>query len=83
VGRGDLVSFLEGRKIETRMIFSGNILRQPAYRGAPHRVSGSLEQTDVIMNRSFFVGVYPGLTPAMLDYMVRSFDDFFRRGARR
>jgi CDP-6-deoxy-D-xylo-4-hexulose-3-dehydrase len=77
--RRDLVAFLEARKIETRMIFCGNVLRQPGFRDIPHRVVGTLAGSDTVMNDTFFVGVYPGLTSPMLDYIVDSFSDFFAR----
>ena len=76
--RLDLVRFLDERKIETRMIFAGNVLRQPGFRSITHRVAGDLKISDTIMNDTFFLGVYPGLTPAMLDYVVESFELFFR-----
>jgi CDP-6-deoxy-D-xylo-4-hexulose-3-dehydrase len=82
--RTDVVRFLEDRQIQTRQLFAGNLLRQPAFQGVPHRVVGDLTNTDRIMNDGFFIGVYPGLTPAMIDYMLQSFDDFFgRHGLRR
>jgi CDP-6-deoxy-D-xylo-4-hexulose-3-dehydrase len=76
--RRDLVHFLESRKIETRMIFAGNLLRQPAYGKIPRRVVGELPNTDLVMTNTFFVGVYPGLTDAMLDYMIEAFRGFAR-----
>ena len=79
VSRRDLVQFLEGRKIETRMIFAGNVIRQPGFRDIAHRVAGELTTSDRVMRDTFFVGVYPGLTPAMLDWIVDSFAAFFRR----
>jgi CDP-6-deoxy-D-xylo-4-hexulose-3-dehydrase len=76
--RTDLVRFLEARQIQTRQLFGGNLLRQPAFQNIPHRVVGDLTQTDKIMTDAFFIGVYPGLTSAMLDYMEEAFTDFFR-----
>ena len=76
--RLDIVNYLEEHKIATRMLFGGNLLKQPAYEGIHHRVSGSLENTDHVMNNLFWVGVYPGLTPEMLDYMIAIFDRFFK-----
>jgi CDP-6-deoxy-D-xylo-4-hexulose-3-dehydrase len=75
--RGDLVRYLEDRNVQTRQLFGGNLLRQPAFRNITHRVVGSLANTDKIMTGSFFVGVYPGLSPAMLDYVESVFADFF------
>jgi CDP-6-deoxy-D-xylo-4-hexulose-3-dehydrase len=75
--RTELVQYLEQRLIQTRQLFGGNLLRQPAFQNVPHRSIGDLPNTDTIMNRSFFVGVYPGLTDAMLGYMEQVFADFF------
>jgi CDP-6-deoxy-D-xylo-4-hexulose-3-dehydrase len=75
--RSDLVKYLEDHKIATRMLFGGNLLKQPAYTGIRYRLSGSLENTDNVMKNLFWVGVYPGLTIEMLDYMIATFDRFF------
>jgi CDP-6-deoxy-D-xylo-4-hexulose-3-dehydrase len=75
--RRDLVRHLEARGVQTRQLFGGNLLRQPAFQGVSHRVVGDLTNTDKLMNDAFFVGVYPGLTPAMLDHMEEAFADFF------
>ena len=88
--REDLVRFLESRKIQTRMLFAGNLARQPALvdlvrerktagAPAPFRVVGNLANTDAIMARSFWVGVYPGLTPPMREYVAASIRDFCSR----
>ena len=74
--RNDLTAFLESKMIETRNLFAGNLLRQPAYQGIPHRVAGSLDNTDLVMNNTFFVGVYPGITDAHVDYMAECFTLF-------
>lgn len=76
--RAQLVSHLEDRRIQTRQLFGGNLLRQPAFQKINHRVVGDLANTDKIMNDAFFIGVYPGLTPAMLDYVEATFRDFFQ-----
>jgi CDP-6-deoxy-D-xylo-4-hexulose-3-dehydrase len=76
--RAQLVSWLEERQVQTRQLFGGNLLRQPAFQGVPRRVVGDLGNTDRIMADGFFVGVYPGLTPPMLDYMAEVFADFFK-----
>jgi CDP-6-deoxy-D-xylo-4-hexulose-3-dehydrase len=76
--RSDLVEHLEDHKIATRMLFGGNLLKQPAYEGIRYRLGGSLENTDKVMDNLFWVGVYPGLTPEMLDYVIAIFDKFFQ-----
>lgn len=82
VARRALVQWLEDANIETRDVFSGNILRQPAYIDAPVRVAGELTQTDRVMRDTFFVGVYPGLTSEMLEFVIDRFHTFFRERVR-
>lgn len=67
--RKELVAALEDRRIGTRLLFGGNLTRQPAYIGANYRVVGELIRTDLVMTNTFWVGVYPGLTREMLDYV--------------
>ena len=76
INREELLRFLDSRKIGTRLLFAGNILKQPAYKDIDFRVVGELKNTDIIMNRSFWVGVYPGLTKQMLDYVIESISDY-------
>ena len=76
--RHDLVNYLEDRKIATRLLFGGNLIRQPAYKGLPFRVVGSLPNSDRVMNQSFWIGVYPGLNRNHLEYVLNVFRDFFR-----
>lgn len=76
--RNDLTRFLEANRIETRNLFSGNLLRHPAFANIPHRVVGDLTNTDFIMNHTFFIGVYPGIDPAQLDYIGGVFSRFMR-----
>lgn len=70
--RNEIVQALNDRKIGTRLLFGGNLLRQPAFIGTPRRVISNLENTDRIMNDTFWIGVWPGLTLEMLDYMITS-----------
>ena len=67
---------MDYRKIGTRLLFAGNLTRQPAYRDVDFRVVGDLENTDIVMTRTFWVGTYPGLTPEMLDYVAESIMEF-------
>jgi len=76
VNREDLLRFLDSRKIGTRLLFAGNITKQPAYKDVDFRVVGDLTNTDVVMTRSFWVGVYPGLTTQMMDFVIESIRDF-------
>jgi CDP-6-deoxy-D-xylo-4-hexulose-3-dehydrase len=76
VNREELLRFMDSRKIGTRLIFAGNITKQPGYKNVDFRVVGNLTNTDIVMNRSFWIGVYPGLTFQMLDYAVDSITDF-------
>ncbi len=72
-----LVEHLEGANIETRLVFGGSILRQPGYLHIERRISGELSESDRIMTGTLFVGVYPGLTDSMIDYMIEQFAGFF------
>ena len=76
--RNELTRFLEANRIETRNLFSGNLLRHPAFENINCRVVGSLENTDGIMNNTFFIGVYPGLTQNHISYIQSVFDRFFK-----
>jgi CDP-4-dehydro-6-deoxyglucose reductase, E1 len=76
VDREEMLRFLDSRLIGTRLMFAGNILKQPAYRNIDFRIVGELTNTDIIMRRSFWVGVYPGLTISMLDYVADSIREF-------
>ena len=76
--RDDLVRFLEAHRVETRSLFAGNLLRHPAFEKIPHRIVRDLTNTDLVMNRTFFVGVYPGLDSAQLDYVASVFTRFMR-----
>lgn len=74
--RAALVAFLESRRIGTRRFFGGNLTRHPAYLNRPHRVSGDLANSDMVTENTFWVGVYPGITAEMSDYLVDSIRTF-------
>ena len=74
--RNTLIAHLEQHKIATRLLFGGNLTRQPAYAGVEFRVAGDLARTDQIMNGTFWIGCYPGLTAPMLDYVIETIDGF-------
>ena len=74
--RVDLLRFLDQRKIGSRLLFAGNLSRQPYFLDRPHRVSGQLSNADTIMQRTFWIGIWPGLGEAQLRYMAQSLGDF-------
>jgi CDP-6-deoxy-D-xylo-4-hexulose-3-dehydrase len=76
--REELTRALEARKIGTRLLFGGNLLRQPAYEGCEIRCVGDLANTDYVMNNVFWIGVYPGLTTSMLDFVAETIIQFAR-----
>jgi CDP-6-deoxy-D-xylo-4-hexulose-3-dehydrase len=75
--RNALVRQLEARKIGTRLLFCGNLIRQPAYQDVPYRVVGTLNESDRVMNRTFWVGIYPGLDEERLDHIARCVAEAF------
>ena len=77
LSRNDLVIKLNESKIGTRLLFGGNLLRQPAFIGTPRRVVSDLKNSDIVMNQTFWVGVWPGLTDQMLDYVIDVFHELF------
>ena len=77
VKRTDLINFLDQNKIATRLLFAGNLTRQPYMIGRGFRVSGELTNTDTVMNQTFWLGVWPGLTTQQLDYVVDKLEEFF------
>jgi CDP-6-deoxy-D-xylo-4-hexulose-3-dehydrase len=79
VNREELLRFLDNRKIGTRLMFAGNITRQPAYSKTNFRIVGDLTNSDIVMRRSFWLGVYPGLDTKMLEYVVESVREFMMR----
>ena len=75
--RDAVIRHLENHKIGTRLLFGGNITKQPAYLNIEKRIIGDLSNTDLIMNNSFYVGIWPGLNNGMLDYIATNLISFF------
>ena len=76
IDRKKVVSYIEGKGVQTRMLFAGNLTKHPCFdqmreQGRGYRIVGELTNTDTIMNNSFWVGVYPGMTDEMIDYMAK------------
>ena len=74
--KNEIVEYLEDNKIATRMLFAGNIIRHPSFKDVKYRIYGDLPNTDRIMNDTFWIGVYPGLTIVMIEYVLTVFDNF-------
>jgi CDP-4-dehydro-6-deoxyglucose reductase, E1 len=79
ITRNALVQELNEKKIGTRLLFGGNLLRQPAFMGTPRRVIGDLPNTDIVMNDTFWIGVWPGLTLPMLDFMIETMQEIYQK----
>ena len=77
VDRDHLVQYLNSKKIGTRLLFAGNLLKQPAYLNIDHRVVGDLKNSDKVMKFIFWIGVYPGIDDKKIDYIYRTFKDYF------
>lgn len=73
-----IVQELNEMKIATRLLFGGNLLWQPAFARTPRRIHGELKNTDLVINDTFWIGVWPGLTIPMLDYMIESLHKILR-----
>ena len=80
--RGDLLAFLNANKVDTRLLFGGNLIRQPYMKGRDFRVAGSLANADMVVDHTFWIGVYPGLAEAAIDYVLETFDRFCGARAR-
>ena len=74
--RVDFLKYLDQHKIGTRLLFAGNLTKQPYMKNVKYRVVGDLKNTDYVMNNSFWLGVYPGLTKEMLDFVVEKIETF-------
>jgi CDP-6-deoxy-D-xylo-4-hexulose-3-dehydrase len=77
-----MIAHLERNRIGTRLLFGGNLTRQPAYQGARFRTIGDLENSDFIMHRVFWIGVYPGLTDEMIDHQIDCVSRFLAAASR-
>jgi CDP-6-deoxy-D-xylo-4-hexulose-3-dehydrase len=77
ISRVDLLKYLDQYRIGTRLLFAGNLARQPYFQGRHYRVSGELTNTDKVMNNTFWIGVYPGLNDTMLDHVGDRLETFF------
>lgn len=83
IARIELLKYLDQHKIGTRLLFAGNLARQPYFEGRAYRTSGELTNTDKVMNDTFWIGVYPGLTEEMLSFVVEKLEAFFVRTSNR
>jgi CDP-6-deoxy-D-xylo-4-hexulose-3-dehydrase len=77
VKRGDLINYLDQNKIGTRLLFAGNITKQPYMVGRNYRISGDLTNTNTVMNQTFWLGTFPGLEPEHLDFIADKIEEFF------
>jgi len=75
--RNDLIAFLDAKKIASRLLFGGNLTKQPYFKELDYRIANKLENTDKVMNNTLWLGVYPGLNEVMLDYMISALNEFF------
>ena len=76
--RKDLIQYLDQNKIGTRLLFAGNLTKQPYFRNVKYRISGNLLNTDLVMNNTFWVGIYPGISYEQLDYISYSLEKYFK-----
>jgi CDP-6-deoxy-D-xylo-4-hexulose-3-dehydrase len=77
--RKDLQEYLDSVRIGTRLLFAGNLVHQPYFKDVNYRIAGNLTNTDVIMDRTFWLGVYPGLDEVHLSYVIEKMHTFFDR----
>jgi CDP-6-deoxy-D-xylo-4-hexulose-3-dehydrase len=77
--REELTGFIEKHKIGTRLLFGGNLTLQPYFKDRKYRISGTLANTDTVMQRTFWIGIYPGLSAEMLDHSADKISEFFSK----
>ena len=77
--RDDLIKYLNENLIDTRLMFGGNLIKQPAYKNKTFKVSGTLENADIVLHSTFWIGVYPGINDEMLDYVFEIFTNFIKK----
>ncbi|MBT4732363.1 lipopolysaccharide biosynthesis protein RfbH, partial [Candidatus Woesearchaeota archaeon] len=80
INRLDLIKYLDQNKIGTRLLFAGNLIKQPYFKGIEYRVVGELVNTDITMNQTLWLGIYPGLGNEQLDYITEKLEFFFGVG---
>ncbi len=76
--RNDIIAHLEKHKVATRLLFGGNLVSQPAYKDVEYQTVGDLKNSDVAMNRSFWIGVYPGINKPMIEYVIKTIKTFIK-----
>jgi len=81
VDRDHLVQYLHSKRIGTRLLFAGNLLKQPAYENIEHRIVGDLKNSDKVMKYIFWIGVYPGIDDKKIDFIYRTFKEYFKKYA--
>ncbi|WXG45105.1 MAG: lipopolysaccharide biosynthesis protein RfbH [Promethearchaeati archaeon SRVP18_Atabeyarchaeia-1] len=77
--RNEIIKYLEGAGIATRLVFSGNIIRHPSFQKAKYRVYDDLKNTNIVTEKAFWVGVYPGLSEEMINYIIAKFEEFAKK----
>jgi len=79
IKRADLINFLESRKIGTRLLFAGNVTKQPFIKNYKYKICGDLNMSDLIMKNTFWLGLYPSLSKEKLSYVVKSIKDYIKK----